>query len=210
MSYYREMLLKQEEKKKYGISNHYAKNVKTPSTGNVVIRLFSTIIAVIIGLGVYAYSSNLIKSTKTDIEKGSKNSTKSTQVSKSIETANPAINDISIESVKIEENSIGIPLLYVVFQNNGEKTIDRIDFRLKCFNAYGELIRPSILSDEKQYFFDTNLKPGYLSDKDRFLSLGGFSGARSVEIAVIKYHTTNGETIEVPSKLLKYHRYTFN
>ena len=61
---------------------------------------------------------------------------------------------------------------------------------------------------ERQYFIDTKIEPG-MNDKEHCLSLDGYSGVKSVEIGIFKYHTTGGTTIEVPIRTIKWRRYTF-
>lgn len=222
MSNYRAMLLKQEESKKRGPSYRYSENEAVPSTGNIIKRLLSAIIAIIIGLLVFTSASNFIKShttntnvsseTTADTKTSNKALLKNTKSTTPKETADPAIKKVSIASVKMSKNSVGVPMIYIVFQNNSDETIDRIDFLIKCYDTYGDELKEKtyLLPTVTNYFFDTNLKPGGKSDKNKFLLLDDYpAGVRAVEIAVRKYHTSSGNTVEVPTDLLQYERYTF-
>ena len=116
---------------------------------------------------------------------------------------NPAINDIEISSAKFKKDILGIPELNVVFRNNGNDTIDRLDFCVKCYDIYGDQVNQAMECN----LVDIQLKPGAQTSKYKSWLFSGFDNVKSVEIAVMKYHTTSGKTIEVPMELLEFRRY---
>ena len=121
----------------------------------------------------------------------------------------PKINcEISIASVKLKSSSI-IPELYVVFKNNSKVTVDRIDFNVKCYNAYGSLIQSYGYYDISRCFYDENVKPKKTSKKNYSWYLDGIDGIKSVEIAITAYHQTNGRTVTIPDDQQKWAKYTF-
>ena len=92
---------------------------------------------------------------------------------------------------------------YIRFKNNASVTVDRIDFRIKGYNRYGELIKQYNI-DTIEFYFDDEIKPGKLSPKDYYYNYYMLNEATKIKIAIVKYHTTDGKTIEVPEYQLKW------
>ena len=106
---------------------------------------------------------------------------------------------LRIESVTIKQNSIGIPELYARFTNTGSSSIDRFDFLVECYDRYGEVIKSYGIYDYSScYFEDSILSPNATTSKNYYWTLYGCNGTVSVKIAITKYHTTNGMTVEIP------------
>lgn len=105
---------------------------------------------------------------------------------------------VRIASARVERNSYGVPELYIRFSNDGVKQIDRIDFRVKCYDAYGD----RILDYAEGFYEATVLRPWQTSSPDSYWTLYGFSGTRSVEIAVFRYHCTDGTSLRIPDEEL--------
>lgn len=123
-------------------------------------------------------------------------------------TANPLIKKISISSLRIGKNSIGTPELFVVFQNNTSYTIDRIDFNVICYDAYGRIIKGYNFYDSTScYYDDSNINPGGKTPSNHRWTLNGFDGTKSVDIAITEFHTTSGKTVTIPEALWVYTRY---
>ena len=123
-------------------------------------------------------------------------------------TINPEIYKIAISSLRIGKNSIGDPELYVIFKNNSTYTIDRIDFNVICYDAYGSKIKGYNYYDSTDcYFDDRNIKPGGKTPSDHHWTLYGFDGTKAVDIVITSYHTTNGITVRVPESLWNYTHY---
>ena len=114
-------------------------------------------------------------------------------------TPKPVQIDVAVHSVKIRKNSIGVPKLEIVFINNGKVSIDRFDFDVYCYDAYGNLVKGYDVYDYTECFYDeTVIKPGQKSKSNWFWELYGFEGAKSFRIAITKFHTTDGKTVNVP------------
>lgn len=117
---------------------------------------------------------------------------------------------VSIASVSLKKNSIGVPELYVCFKNNDTSDIDRIDFSVKCYDAYGKQIKGYGYYDINECFYDdVIIKSNKTSSKDIYWIFYGFDGTASVEIAITKYHTTSGRSVEVPESQYKWIKYSF-
>ena len=61
--------------------------------------------------------------------------------------------------------------------------------------------------DTIAFYTDEIIKPGKLSPKDIYYYSFMLNEATTIKIAIIKYHTTNGKTVEIPTNHLKW--YTF-
>lgn len=119
------------------------------------------------------------------------------------ESSEPVVLDVSIDSIKIGENSIGTPEVYVVLKNcSADLTIDRVDFLVKCYDAYGDLIKPYGRYTYTSCFYDDKIKPGYKSPSHWRWTLYDCDGTDSVNIAIEKYHATDGTTVSVPDDQL--------
>lgn len=117
--------------------------------------------------------------------------------------------DVSVYSISGDRNSIGTTEIYVQFWNNhASKSIDRIDFIVKCYDTYGSLIKGNGVYDNAAcYYDDTTLKPGKATSNNIRWTLYGFDGTKKIEIAINKYHFVSGETVEVPDHLLSWESY---
>lgn len=121
----------------------------------------------------------------------------------------PAHLEVEIASVRIGEDTIGNPEIYVVFKNTSKtETIDRIDFSVRCYDAYGAEIKPYGFYDWTDNFYDDKeLRPGRTTSSDWRWTIYGVEGTKSVKIAISKYHTTSGKTVEVPAESLVWKSY---
>lgn len=126
-------------------------------------------------------------------------------------TPKPMKLDVSIFTVEGKRNSIGNTELYVRFKNrHASKTIDRIDFSVKCYDAYGAHIRGYGLYDYTDcYYDDAKLPSGKTTPSNHYWTLYGFDGTRKVEIAITKYHFTDGTTVTVPPERQEWKTYSF-
>ena len=124
----------------------------------------------------------------------------------SLEEAAPVVLDVSISSVKIDDNSIGSPEIYVVLKNDSSTlTIDRIDFRIKCFDAYGDLIKLYNRYTYSSCFYDDSLlKPGSKTPASHRWTIYDGDGTKSVKVAIEKYHATDGTVVTVPEDHLEW------
>lgn len=122
--------------------------------------------------------------------------------------AAPVELNLRIESVIIKQNSIGLPELYARFTNTGSSSIDRFDFLVECYDRYGDVIKSHGVYDYSScYFEDSILAPNASSPKDYYWTLYGCNGTVSVKIAITKYHTTNGQTFEIPEDQYRWKKF---
>ena len=124
-------------------------------------------------------------------------------------TSMPVTVNIEIASVSFGKDSIGTPQVYVTFKNtSNSESIDRIDFAIKCYDAYGTEIKPYGFYSRTDNFFDEQIiHPGKRTPSDWRWTIYGVDGMKSIDIAILKYHTTNGRTITVPEDQLNWIRY---
>lgn len=114
----------------------------------------------------------------------------------------PVKLDVTVSSVTFGQDSIGTTELYIRFKNtHSTDVIDRLDFTVKCYDSYGALIKGYGIYEGSQMFFDAQtIRPGKTTPSDYYYSMYGFDGIKSIQIAIQKYHTTSGKTIEVPEE----------
>ena len=87
---------------------------------------------------------------------------------------------------------------YITLHNNSSVTVDRIDFYVRCFDAYGNQIKGYGIYDVSCCFYDEIIKAGKSSPSDIYWGLYGFNGTKRIEVAVFSYHTLSGTTVEIP------------
>ena len=111
-------------------------------------------------------------------------------------------SNIVVTNATLTRNSAGTDEAYITLKNKLKVSVDRVDFYVKCYDAYGNLIKGYNYYDVSSCFYDEIIKPGESSDKDIYWGLYGFSGTKSIEVAIVSYHTITGETIEIPEDQL--------
>ena len=122
----------------------------------------------------------------------------------------PVIMDVSIYSVRLDENSIGTPEIYVRFMNISQTdTIDRVDFYIECYDAYGDLIKAYNHYDMTDCFHDERLSPGKISSSDYYWTIYGCDGVKTLKVAIHRYHTTKGKTVSLSDSQLTWETYNF-
>lgn len=111
----------------------------------------------------------------------------------------PVKIDVTISSVRFGQDAIGTTELYIRFTNkHASETIDRVDFTAKCYDSYGELIKGYGVYEGSNMFFEAqSIRPGKTTSSDYYYTMYGFDGIKSVSIAIQKYHTTSGRTVEI-------------
>ncbi len=110
-------------------------------------------------------------------------------------------SEISIYSVSIKQDSIGTPQIFVRLRNNSKNSVDRIDFSVKCYDAYGALVKGYGVYSQSACFYDAStIKSGGITPSDYRWTFYGYDGVKSIEIAITKYHFTNGKTVEIPEE----------
>lgn len=113
--------------------------------------------------------------------------------------AKKVVSEVLPISARIVVNEYGTPELYASFKNESSSVIvDRVDFAIRCYNAYGDEIQQYGIYSNIEAYYEGNISKGSSSDSTTYWRLSGMDGARTVEIAVIKYHKTNGDIVEIP------------
>lgn len=104
---------------------------------------------------------------------------------------------IEIKSIKIKENSIGVPEVYITFKNTSYKNII-FDFNVQCLDAYGEVIKGYGNYDLFSGTYDTPLAPEETTPSDWHWTLNGFDLTKSVKVSFYKYKLENEEAVRIP------------
>lgn len=109
----------------------------------------------------------------------------------------PVDMKVAVYSVNIGKNSIGTPDIEVRFINNESSSVDRIDFAIRGYDAYGKLVKGYGVYDYTTCFYDNKpIAKGKTSESGWSWTLYGFDGIKTVEIAITSYHTTSGKSVE--------------
>lgn len=105
---------------------------------------------------------------------------------------------LEVDDVMLSEDMIGTPQLSVSMTNTGDSDVDAFDIKVRCYNKYDELIRGYGFDD---YYNgtsqDTIIKAGETKDIDGCWSLYGFDNATRFEVSIDRYHTVDGDTVEI-------------
>lgn len=108
---------------------------------------------------------------------------------------------VSIEVIRLRNNSAGTPELTMRFTNTGDKEIIALDFYVMCYDAYGEVVKGyGRYSAYNGTYQDSPIRPGKSSPSDWYWPLYGFDNAKSVKVAVSKYKLAGEEAVEIPEK----------
>lgn len=108
----------------------------------------------------------------------------------------PFRSDIKVASVRTGSTYSGALQLYIQLENVGNSTIDRVDFHVQCWNAYGELMTYQG-SKYMDCYYNSDLKSGKKMPSDWYYDLSGYNGATKFAICVYRYHYKNGETVDI-------------
>lgn len=120
----------------------------------------------------------------------------------------PPKQDISVESIKMGSDSIGTSELSVVFKNNLSTTVDRLDFYVMCLDTYGEIMQAYNAYGVTSLSFDYNIESGEKTSDNWRWKLYGLGSINTVMVSVYKYHTVDGQTVEIPDDELFWFSYT--
>lgn len=111
--------------------------------------------------------------------------------------AKRTLDSLSVTAIKIEENSIGTPQLYVTVQNNSKKTVDAFTIAVDLYNNYdeqlGEFNRPS--KEPYRGISQTTIKPGAVY-QERFNLAVYDHTTKAKNPRIIKVHFTDGTGAE--------------
>lgn len=104
---------------------------------------------------------------------------------------------VAVYSVNVGKNSIGSPDIEVRFINNESSSVDRIDFAIRGYDAYGKIVKGYGVYDYTTCFYDNKpIAKGKISESGWSWTLYGFDGIKTIEIAIISYHMTSGKSVE--------------
>jgi len=110
----------------------------------------------------------------------------------------PFLPDVTVESVSTTVTRAGALEVYARLGNRGTDTVDRVDFYVSCYNAYGELMKFQGTYPFVGCNYTEDIKPGKKIPSDWHWTIPGMSGAKKVGILIYKYHLKSGQTVEIP------------
>jgi hypothetical protein len=112
----------------------------------------------------------------------------------------PAPIAISIKELKY--NRAGTPELYLQFTNESDKDLVAFDFYVRCYDAYGEIVKGYNRYDVFSGIYDEVLKAGTTSPNGYYYDLFGFDLAKNVEVAVTRYKIDGENAVDIPENQL--------
>ncbi len=112
--------------------------------------------------------------------------------------AKRTLDTLSITSVKIVENVIGTPELYVTVKNNGTKTADAFTFAVDLYNNFDEQLGEWNRRDNEPFLgiSQATIKPGTIY-QDRFNLAVYDQATKAKNLRIIKVHFTDGTGAEL-------------
>lgn len=117
-------------------------------------------------------------------------------------TPEPIVIPLEFTSLKLDTDIIGTPEIRLKIKNNGTETIDALNFYAESYDAYGEIVKQYETYD----MVSCTYQDGDISPRDQTKTVAwdlfGISTAKTVKIAIYKYHIKDGETIEIPESQL--------
>lgn len=156
--------------------------------------------------GTAGFSMNFIQAEK-ETSKAPKETIKPTYTPKPTATPKPVNVEVSVYSVDIKSTRYGTKEFYIRLKNNSSVGVDRVDFYVQAYNTYGERI-DSYGAYIFSFYCDELINPGKITPKDYYYSHYSLNEAAKIKIAIVKYHRTDGRTVEVPENQYKWQ--TFN
>ena len=104
---------------------------------------------------------------------------------------------LEVCSITLSRNTIG-PFAYIQIANNLSVAVDRVDFTVYCYDAYGRQIKGYDYYTHDDDWYDGLILPGGKSPSDHYWSLYGYDGVRTIVVTITKYHTADGRTVSIP------------
>lgn len=114
---------------------------------------------------------------------------------------------LSISNVKITEKYSALNLTITVKNDSKDKSVDAYDMVAYAYDTYGENVK--YMSNEFATLTSSEvIKPGKTSPKGFYWALYNMSSTKTMKVAIVKYHTTEGDTIEIPEDQYVWFEYT--
>lgn len=108
---------------------------------------------------------------------------------------------ISLESVRVDYNSIGVPQVAVSVKNVGDnQDIIAFTFATKCYDAYGYELKAFGFGEATKYWIwqEGKLRPGKsTANDDWWWTLNGFDTAYQIDVWLTDYRTADGTTVTI-------------
>ena len=104
----------------------------------------------------------------------------------------------------------GYPYVRVIARNRSPYTVDQFQFRVRAIDKYGDLLWwGGVQGVTVRSFIVTNvkMKPNQKNGNgSQYFSLEYFPSVRIAEVALYRYHTLDGKTVDVPEEALVWHQ----
>lgn len=138
----------------------------------------------------------------------------------SVDTSAEPIPDNGVDSIPLEITGgelfdyYGVPSLSVYVRNKGDKIIDAYDIQVRAYNRYGELLKRYGTSESTVEYSAGGdvpaLRAGSSTPEDLYWSLYGLDGVAKVEVALIKCHIADGDTMDLKQANWKWYTITMD
>lgn len=107
---------------------------------------------------------------------------------------------LELTACKLATNSIGTPTIEPVFKNTGSKAVEAFDFYVRCYDAYGEIVKQ--YNNTYNVFAATyqanTIQPGGETQREWQWTMYGFDTVKRAEIAVIRYKLAGELAVTIP------------
>lgn len=114
--------------------------------------------------------------------------------------------DLSVYSITLKKDLLGYYEAYIRIRNNLNVAVDRVDFTIYCYDAYGNHLYQYDYYAYLNCCYDGIISAGGLSPSNHYWWLNGFEGVYKIYVTIWKYHTVDGRTVEIPES----ERITYN
>lgn len=104
----------------------------------------------------------------------------------------------------------GYPYVRVIARNRSPYTVDQFQFRVRAIDKYGDLLSwGGVQGVTVRSFIVTKvkMKPNQKNGNgSQYFSLEHFPSVRIAEVALYRYHTIDGKTVDVPEEALAWYQ----
>lgn len=111
----------------------------------------------------------------------------------------PVDSILTIQKVKLSVKYSTLNLEVTVKNTSKSVTVDAYDLVAYGYDAYGEIVQ-YMTSDRVPLTSQETIKPGKTSPSGYAWQLYTMDSVKTFKVAVARYHTTDGQTVEIPEE----------
>ena len=106
--------------------------------------------------------------------------------------------DLYVSSITLKKGALGYYEAYIRIKNNLKVAVDRVDFTIYCYDAYGDQLYQYDYYAYMNCCYAGVISAGGQSPSNYYWGLNGFEGVYKIVVTIWKYHTVDGRTVEIP------------